>query len=565
MNLKSMSFLTLCVALPAIARAEAYSVHAIFKPGKGATSSNELSQPLSRDGVAALSLSNYNFDRIEVRFSDAAGDKDAFKALAYSDFQIVFHGQGLALQGNQAGPRIITKIVRIKDFSKPQILVKSSELNISSNVVVSLRARHRYSSEFLCGHESGLRKALGKSNVSIPNPPAAIATMLTNLESYLVRPPFLFEGQVPILWSFCLRNKPWDVKWDQIITKLNATDAAVRLAAETLFCPSGCLAAVQAVTSSSGKEEALRKWHKERLVQFMMAHPFEVFVDGDLKHEKIQDGATRENLFLESNTDYFLVPHLTSRLQVQEDSTPIEDDVVDQVSTLHLKYIEPNFPRNMNDLFSRLRVKMLYSDRDDNTETVELKLALNSASSQALDGKLKDYLHKRVIVRVFWVINDQEYLVHESREFSIENLGFIMSAPILSEIYTVYKNVNPADVEATSNIPVSWAWNVSDNTGKQVAITFPWMMSYNPRAAPQLADVFSIYAHASVVLPLNGDVVKKPGVAIGVGARVARSFFFAYGKEVVRDDDPSYLFIGLDIPELAKFINQETNGEASPK
>jgi hypothetical protein len=553
------------------AGAEPYSFYAVFSPMAGTAQERkqgEIRERLEEGGYVPGGLAGYSLDRIEVEFSQSKADADLFRTLTYSQFELTY----TALDGTRA-----TSTFKVASYKTPSTLLKGSLLSMKYENPIAIVVKHRYSSAFLCGQEAALRRELGIAVDALPKPASgiAVADVQTQFKEVGIQAPLLLAapGRVvpdkhPVLYTYCAkRAMAWAVPWDEIARRLY--DPAVSGRAEAAFCTGDCRAVLDAAKADSApalphaRARALRRWHKERLLELMEEkNPIAPFVPGKLKHDLISSTAETPNVFLESRIAVTVIGHFTDHLAFEEkafDGRHALGNVIDQASKLDLAFRhEPNQDSTLpyEQLFAKLVVKLRYTSDGKEADVVVKLKSPDASATRTLEVDLKTYLYKELRAIVSYKIGSKEYTLVDSSAFTVENLGLVTSFPVISEIYTVLEKTNPADAEATSSISFSWAFDIDSGSARQVAITFPWIISYNPRSAPHLSDIVAIFPHASAVFPVSTSGMEKPGLVVGAGVQLARSFYFSFGKELTRDDkNPAYFLVGLGIKELAEFVS----------
>lgn len=203
-------------------------------------------------------------------------------------------------------------------------------------------------------------------------------------------------------------------------------------------------------------------------------------------------------------------------------------------------------------------------EEDASGATVKSVPLLRDDTGWAADIALKDYLRKKVKLTLWYKYNDgaDARLALRTDRFTVEDLGLVTSFPLVTELVTAVKASagnapNPTDQSYSSSIPISWAFNAKANDGRHLAITFPWLIGYNPREAPRLADYVKVFPHMSVVLPLSGSANSgsaaapespRAQIAFGAGLQLVNSFSAAWG--MATDTGANYVLLGVSVPDL---------------
>jgi hypothetical protein len=201
----------------------------------------------------------------------------------------------------------------------------------------------------------------------------------------------------------------------------------------------------------------------------------------------------------------------------------------------------------------------LSDDKKDDKERVRvLKLDFRETCRSVLDVEFKNYLDKRLRVRVgFRLTPEEEITVFRTETFQVVNLGLITTFPVVTEIAAAVTRPSLKDIESISSVPISIAvglTNPAANAG--FAVTFPWKLSFNARRAPDFAKFFSIYAHLSV---LASNLTSRTIVPIyGVGISLAQAFHISWAVDPGESDAnrpaAHYLLIGFAPQDIIRAI-----------
>lgn len=140
----------------------------------------------------------------------------------------------------------------------------------------------------------------------------------------------------------------------------------------------------------------------------------------------------------------------------------------------------------------------------------------------------------------------------------VENIGLITTFPAVTEVVALINGIDsePSNASARSTVPLSFAFDTKGGT-KGTAITLPWLLGYNPRWAPRLAEQFSIFGHVSAIVPFEGDeatdATPSPRVAVGAGVAIVKAFTFSLGWPVTKleGERHAFFFVGISAPDLA--------------
>jgi hypothetical protein len=209
---------------------------------------------------------------------------------------------------------------------------------------------------------------------------------------------------------------------------------------------------------------------------------------------------------------------------------------------------------------------MVVEYKDKNANKVKKTIDLEDAGTHWTAGvTLSDMLDQEVSMRLYYNQGGHALLIQQ-QVIQVRNLGLVTSIPLVTDIASLIKRgtskePSPKDPEYRSSIPLSWAYNVNSKEGKHLAVTLPWMIGYNPRSAPGLADVIQVFPHFSAVFPLTTtgtesntpatSDVTKPQMVVGAGvALFSKTFAFSWGVNITGDRHVNYLLIGLSAPDM---------------
>jgi hypothetical protein len=239
-----------------------------------------------------------------------------------------------------------------------------------------------------------------------------------------------------------------------------------------------------------------------------------------------------------------------------EERCPIHD-VVDQSSTIALEMNK--IPGASEDtanvaLIDRLNVFVSYKDGSGNPVKKKVSVGDDGTLAFSLGDELNQDIQMTAELPLTPIDGSDPaaMLVVRSDKVTVRSIGFSATVPLFSELFTIAKQnpVNLSDEQSQSSIPISWAYDFSKNRGKHVAITFPGMISINPRSAPTLSKTIRFYVHGSLILPTAGDAGDAK-LGFGVGTYLFESVAFAWAIDT---DGHHYSMLGLNIPEAVKFF-----------
>jgi hypothetical protein len=202
---------------------------------------------------------------------------------------------------------------------------------------------------------------------------------------------------------------------------------------------------------------------------------------------------------------------------------------------------------------SKLKVLMTYVDKDKKVVPSTGPLASNG-NGWVVASDLTKYLGQKLSFTVYYAVDGDTRLELLGNNYyaEVEDLGLVTTAPVISDILASAKASSPKDVQLQSSVPVSWAINLSHSELAHAAITFPWMLGFNTRAAPRLADYVKVFPAASVIFPLEGgSEIGVTRLAFGGGVALANAFTFS-AAATVQDTPQAFFLIGVSVPDLVK-------------
>ena len=453
---------------------------------------------------------------------------------------------------------------------------------------LSLLVRSKLSDSYLCAQEQEFRTATGTrkdpvlselaklvianpaddarrkcadsvdANKTVPKDQKAAAKALCGLtDSQVFAVAFLSKNPVqldedpkrPLVYTFC-KEVAKEIDWT-LVVKRNGSDTDDDKYAERIK------------NSRARQKEQLSR----RLEAFLKERGFDNVRVGD-----------DEGVEITARHSFTIVKELGAELSFFE-STNSETRrlgrVVAQGSQLELRATDPRkfchtATRDCATIISdALQVSLEGKDTKGNDVKKVLKLTAKSGPEWLIDIALADHLYKSVALRLHFKTG-KKLIELRAETFTVEDIGLVTSVPIISELVTVFKSPDGAanwkDSSIKSSIPISWAFNTTCKEGRHVAITFPWMIGYNPRWAPRLSDTFKVFPHASVVFPTDDEAGTKPGrdacgtkvagagepqLALGAGVSLVNTFTLSWGLSTIGQ---SYLLLGLSIPDLINLV-----------
>jgi hypothetical protein len=167
---------------------------------------------------------------------------------------------------------------------------------------------------------------------------------------------------------------------------------------------------------------------------------------------------------------------------------------------------------------------------------------------------LKDFIGGQVDVSIEYALDtDHSADVRLATGIKVRNLGFVSTVPIVTDLAALASKdsksaISPGDIELQSSIPIAYAFG---HGSEHMAVVLPWIVGYNPRSAPNLADfVKLIPLHVSLVFPVGGTGDTE--LAWGFGLQMSNAFTLAYARTF--KSESTYWMIGLSPPDLIKLL-----------
>jgi hypothetical protein len=164
------------------------------------------------------------------------------------------------------------------------------------------------------------------------------------------------------------------------------------------------------------------------------------------------------------------------------------------------------------------------------------------------------FLGSTLTPTLYVTLNGKQVVLGNKPPFTIKNLGLITTFPGVSEIQGLINDDQASNQKSSSTIPISWAWNMRTGNVSSVAITLPWMLSYNSRSAPDLSKYFAVFAHVSLILNASSDPTMQSTQSVispSLGAGISLMQFFQFSWAMDKQGD-NFLLVGASIPDLAK-------------
>ncbi|MBK8254239.1 MAG: hypothetical protein IPK82_16420 [Polyangiaceae bacterium] len=313
--------------------------------------------------------------------------------------------------------------------------------------------------------------------------------------------------------------------------------------------------------------EKAREAHKKAVLVPLL--PYLTKVHKETAHYGADAAGYNENVYFSNEHTVLVIHNLKGKLKLNEKGVGKLGMQVDQDAVVQLTMANEDACKVLgatcdDALFKHLKV---YVEGED-TKGKQVKKVVNLVQEGAgykLDVALRDFLYKKIQVRTHFQLGKEELTIRTDQT-QVENFGLVHSFPVITEVWTLAgdpSKVNARDLEAQSSIPVAWAFNTSANDGKHGAVMLPYMIGYNPRWAPRLANYVRIFPHLSLILPLDNtavggatanstNAVGTPQLALGAGINLATMFSFAWGTTV--DTGAHYFFVGVGINDLGRLM-----------
>jgi hypothetical protein len=430
--------------------------------------------------------------------------------------------------------------------SRVPILSVAQILGTSRAPKIQIDLQWKYSADFLCALEQKARLDKAPRSSSAKEPLASGEDAAAKALRALWTANFTAANGAPIWFSFCGKLAA-GVDWDAVHKHATKDPALVPDRGATRRSRKE----VEAMTT-----QQLREAHKGALVRALEAS-WEVMPLAS-RAEQLPTGYGGTNVAVEARYGVQLIPAPTSAFQFLEQSNSERarvQRVADADADLLVTVVDASLATSLGTcegLFSEtFKVRVLRDDDDGNHVRDDVDLEFVDSCTRRLALSLADKIDETLELLLVHALDGKEYTVATSGRFQVKNLGLVTSFPIVSEIMSFAEYVDANDPAAKSSIPVSWAIPLSDDDFGNVAITLPWKLAFNPRAAPDLARYLFAFPHVSAILRTqqstddDGDPVR---VAFGLGVGVAEAFTFSWAVDLQGDH---FVLVGLSIPELA--------------
>lgn len=310
--------------------------------------------------------------------------------------------------------------------------------------------------------------------------------------------------------------------------------------------------------------EQTKEMHKLAIVNLLLPHLKKAHGE-DAHYDKYTPEVEEKDIYFRYDQTVSIMHNLASKLWLKESGERgALGKVVDQESRIRVG-LHPRACDAMGALCpDKIMGHLSFNVESPDTNGNQVKRSTNllpDSDAFKLDVSLRDFLYKPIKINTRFKLGADELTIRTD-ETAVEDLGFVASFPLVSEVLTLAKgtsSVSPGDTAIKGSIPLSWAYNASGDDGRHAAITLPWLIGYNPRWAPRLADTVRLFPHMSLVLPLDPtatggttrDSIAAQGTAqlvVGGGALLVNTFSVAWG--MATDTGAHYTLIGLNVPGI---------------
>ncbi|WP_426748738.1 hypothetical protein VZQ01_20440 [Myxococcus faecalis] len=389
----------------------------------------------------------------------------------------------------------------------------------------------------------------------------------------------LTQGGVPILFSYCKTSKgtntntliDWRKAYEMSKQEAKATTSSNQEPSATSSEP---LTFLMGDPDKVKNADRLREAHKRALSDRIVEQLNDRFSSFGRTVVTDTDEPSYDNVLVQvaSTFKFSVIKSAGSLMLIEESGGTVERlaNLIDQDSDVSLSLDRPTClqlpPAALmnNPWVFELEVP---DGKDGKTRRAKTDLDFHHGCNRMIMVPWKDFLNQRVTFRVIYRVLGNEDLVVFKDSFWVYNLGLITTLPVVTEIVAAAQKASAADVEATSSIPVSFAFPVNDKKLRNVAVavTFPFTLSVNTRDYPKLADYVALAPSVSVIgggttpldeanepPPTTKDEEKDQGpnsrVGIGVGVNLFRAFYFGYTW--APSDGGRYVLVGISVPEL---------------
>lgn len=552
------------------ASASPYVFEARYAP-KG-TDQKAVVYPLERADVVPSDVASHSFDGIFFRTRSDDASKEALANLRNFVFRIR-HVDDSHLDASHGSFNALDP-----DAAKGAIVVSPQKLVNGSVHVIDIEVRAKPSAAYLCSQEIEVRHALNMQDkdwdktvwvnvldqvkqeeakespapAAKPAPVKKVAAPATktieapnltpkqlDMLALLVAHAIKDDDVGTVLYSFCSTKESNLIDWE----------------------------AVGKAMKPQKEAKVAKELHKYAIVKLLLPHLKKVHGE-DAAYGKDTPEAN-ENIYFHYDQTVSIMHNLASKLWLAESGERGGlGKVVDQASSIRVG-LKGDSCKAMGALcpdkiMGHLTFDVESPDTNGNQVKKITKL-LPDGDAFKLDVALRDLLYKGIKINTRFKLGADELAIRTDQT-TVETLGLVSSFPLVSEVLTLAKgrtSVSGRDTDIKSSIPLSWAYNASGDDGRHAAITLPWLIGYNPRSAPRLADTVRLFPHMSLVFPLDkaasGGATRDsaaaegtPQLVVGGGALLVNTFSLAWGMAV--DTGAQYTLIGLNVPGLVEIF-----------
>ncbi|MFT3697712.1 MAG: hypothetical protein QM831_31525 [Kofleriaceae bacterium] len=455
---------------------------------------------------------SYRLTAIEQRLDVDGVDKSFFAP--FLDTKVLAKADGVDVRASE----LLTKDHSSSTWSMTEIM---NNRQTKPTVTISIQLETSFTFEYLCGLEEAQRQKNGKAFEDFKT--LKLAALVPGIP-----PKVLVDKGRPILFSFCPASDP--VHWDDVLSQ---TKAHPELSLDGEYADA----------------RQLRDAHRRALVGVLFGSSLPEGLD--LVIPRFSGDPAK--IVIRDTTNFSIVT--TANVAINEitpDGPQAIGTIIDQDSSIQVDFSSYGMCGAM--LSPPYSIAVIGADEKNNPVVMKAPHEGTPCKS-SLTFKWSDYLGKTLHIELQYQLPGigGTVVVAASNKFTVRQLGLIATLPVYSEIVAVKKAKTASDLTLTSSIPISWAIRLNQGlSGKYAAVTFPWKLSYNPRAAPELAKYLSIYPHVTIIFPTDDDTATTTTFAVGLGISVAQVFNFAYG--FAPTDTSSYLLIGLSVSDIVKAL-----------
>jgi len=185
----------------------------------------------------------------------------------------------------------------------------------------------------------------------------------------------------------------------------------------------------------------------------------------------------------------------------------------------------------------------------DKATVDELPVKFRDGCEVVLNVELPKYLDRRVTMRILQRVDSTQDLTLLETQFTVANLGFQWTAPIVSEVIAALSAKSLSDLTASSSLPLGIA--LGRRGQQRLALSFAFRASWNVRSFTDLSRYFALFGHLTVLS--NPDRGYDTELAVGAGIS-AFQFFHAGWAMSLADNHRNFFLLGIDIKDISKFV-----------